>query len=131
LARRFDRVYGIDAYSRAIHYARHNAESAGLHNVKLANLPVEQWLAERGRGIGRVALAVVDPPRAGVDPASLQGLIRMRPTRIAYVSCDPATLARDLKHLGEGGFALVSIAAIDMFPQTHHVEVVAHLRAAG
>jgi 23S rRNA (uracil1939-C5)-methyltransferase len=133
LARRFDRVYGIDAYSRAIQYARQNAEEAGVANARFADLPVEQWLAERGRGIGRVALAVVDPPRAGLEAAALQGLVRLRPQRIAYVSCDPATLARDLKQLGGHGYGLASIAAIDMFPQTHHVEVVAHLdsRLAG
>jgi tRNA/tmRNA/rRNA uracil-C5-methylase (TrmA/RlmC/RlmD family) len=128
LARRFDRVYGVDAYSRAIQYARQNAEDAGLTNTKFANLPVEQWLAERARGIGQVALAVIDPPRTGLDPASLQGLIRLEPMRIAYVSCDPATLARDLKQLGGHGYELQAITAIDMFPQTHHVEVVAHLR---
>jgi 23S rRNA (uracil1939-C5)-methyltransferase len=128
LARRFDRVYGVDSYSRAIQYARQNAEVAGVGNVKLANLPVEQWLSERGRGIGQVALAVADPPRTGLEPGSLQGLIRLQPTRIAYVSCDPATLARDLKQLLAHGYALESATAIDMFPQTHHVEVVAHLR---
>jgi 23S rRNA (uracil1939-C5)-methyltransferase len=100
-----------------------------LDNVRFADLPVEQWLAERGRGIGRVALAVVDPPRAGLESAALQGLIRLRPHRIAYVSCDPATLARDLKQLAAGGYELQSVTAIDMFPQTHHVEVVAHLRS--
>jgi 23S rRNA (uracil1939-C5)-methyltransferase len=129
LARRFDRVYGVDSYSRAIQYARQNAEEAGIENFKLANLPVEQWLSERGRGIGRVALAVVDPPRTGLDPVSLQGLVRLQPTRIAYVSCDPATLARDLKQLVGHGYSLESVTAIDMFPQTHHIEVVAHLRS--
>jgi 23S rRNA (uracil1939-C5)-methyltransferase len=131
LARRFDRVYGVDSYSRAIQYARQNAEDVGIGNLKLAHLPVEQWLAERGRGIGQVALAIVDPPRTGLEPGSLQGLIRLQPTRVAYVSCDPATLARDLKQLLAHGYALEAVTAIDMFPQTHHVEVVAHLRREG
>lgn len=131
LARRFDRVYGVDAYSRAVHFARHNAEEAGLTNTRFADLSVEQWLAERGRGIGRVALVVVDPPRAGLEPDALRGLVRLQPRRIAYVSCDPATLARDLKQLAGHGFVLHAVKAIDMFPQTHHVEVVAHLRLVG
>jgi 23S rRNA (uracil1939-C5)-methyltransferase len=131
LARRFDRVFGVDAYLRAIRYARQNADEAGLANVRLADLSVEQWLAERGRGIGRVALAVADPPRAGLGPAALQGLVRLEPRRIAYVSCDPATLARDLKQLTGHGYELAAIKAIDMFPQTHHVEIVAHLRLVG
>lgn len=131
LARHFDRVYGVDSYSRAIQYARQNADEAGLENIKLATVPVEQWLAERGRALGPVALAVVDPPRTGLDPGALQGLLRISPCWIAYVSCDPPTLARDLKQLLASGYVLESVTGIDMFPQTHHVEVVAHLRRAG
>jgi 23S rRNA (uracil1939-C5)-methyltransferase len=131
LARVFDRVYGVDSYSRAIEYARQNAEDSGAENIKFANRPVEQWLTERGRGIGAVALVVVDPPRTGLDAVTLQGLARLQPTRIAYVSCDPATLARDLKFLFGHGYEMDTITAIDMFPQTHHVEAVAHLRRSG
>jgi 23S rRNA (uracil1939-C5)-methyltransferase len=131
LARVFDRVYGVDSYSRAIEYARLNAEDVGAQNIKFANRPVEQWVAERGRGIGQVALAVVDPPRTGLDSVTARELARLQPTRIAYVSCDPATLARDLKFLFGHGYELDTITAIDMFPQTHHVEAVAHLRRSG
>jgi 23S rRNA (uracil1939-C5)-methyltransferase len=70
----------------------------------------------------------MDPPRGGLEPEALRGVIRLRPARIIYVSCDPATLSRDLKALVASGYVLDSIAAFDMFPQTHHVETVAHLR---
>jgi 23S rRNA (uracil1939-C5)-methyltransferase len=73
-------------------------------------------------------MVIVDPPRTGLEPTVLQGILRVRSEWITYVSCDPATLARDLKQLIAHGYALESITALDMFPQTHHVEAVAHLR---
>jgi 23S rRNA (uracil1939-C5)-methyltransferase len=70
---------------------------------------------------------LLDPPRAGVEPEATGGILALAPQRITYVSCDPATLARDLKTLIQGGYQLDSVAAFDMFPQTHHVETVAKL----
>lgn len=67
-------------------------------------------------------LVVVDPPRAGIAPAAMKAIIGMRPTRIAYISCDPSTLARDLKILTSAGFNIVTIIPLDMFPQTYHIE---------
>ena len=71
----------------------------------------------------------MDPPRLGAKPA-IPGLLQLRAPRIVYVSCDPNTLARDLKELCAGGYQLESVEAWDMFPQTHHVECVARLRLA-
>ncbi len=70
---------------------------------------------------------LLDPPRAGAESRVINGILRLTPKRICYVSCDPATLARDLKKLIAGGYTLNSLAAFDMFPQTHHVESVVHL----
>lgn len=78
-------------------------------------------------GALQIDFLVLDPPRTGAESRVISGIIRLKPKRICYVSCDPATLARDLKKLTAGGYAINSIQAFDMFPQTHHVETVVHL----
>lgn len=127
LARRFEQVIGIEAQPRAAAYAEQNAADGGLDNVRIEAVPVERWLEQAYRTHGRVPFVLLDPPRTGLPAPALRGLLRMRPQRIAYVSCDPATLARDIKALLGSGFELLDLTAIDMFPQTHHVETVAHL----
>ena len=75
----------------------------------------------------RIDFLLLDPPRTGAESRVINAILKLRPKRICYVSCDPATLARDLKKLIAGGYTLDSLAAFDMFPQTHHVETVVHL----
>jgi 23S rRNA (uracil1939-C5)-methyltransferase len=75
-----------------------------------------------------VDAAVVDPPRTGLSREVIEGLIRLAPATLVYVSCDPATLARDARQLVEGGFELADVQPVDMFPQTYHIECVASLR---
>jgi 23S rRNA (uracil1939-C5)-methyltransferase len=70
---------------------------------------------------------LLDPPRVGAESRVIAGVLGLQPRQISYVSCDPATLARDLKKLIAGGYRLTSISAFDMFPQTHHVETVVQL----
>ena len=70
---------------------------------------------------------VVDPPRKGCDEALLKTIIEMKPQKVVYVSCNPGTLARDLRILEDGGYQTVEVQPVDMFPQTMHVECVAHL----
>ena len=127
LARRFEQVVGVEAQARAAEFAVQNAIDAGLDNIRIETLPVERWLENAYRTHGRVPFVLLDPPRTGLPAPALRGLLRMRPQRIAYVSCDPATLARDIKTFLGSGYELLDLAAIDMFPQTHHVETVAHL----
>ena len=74
-----------------------------------------------------VDFLLLDPPRTGAESRVIAGILNLKPKRISYVSCDPATLARDLRKLIAGGYTLDSVAAFDMFPQTHHVETVVHL----
>lgn len=78
-------------------------------------------------GALQIDFLLLDPPRAGVESAAIAGLARLKPPRICYVSCDPATLARDLRKLLAAGCTISSLQAFDMFPQTHHVETVVHL----
>lgn len=104
---------------------------AGLANARIETAPVGEWLKHQNRnrkGRSAVDFVLLDPPRTGIEDGAIDHLLALRPSRIAYVSCDPATLARDLRHLIAGGYQLASVAAFDMFPQTHHVETVAHLR---
>ncbi len=87
------------------------------------------WLKETGASFSPVDFLLLDPPRAGAEEGAIDGILALAPRHISYVSCDPATLARDLKGLVAGGYTLDAIAAFDMFPQTHHVETVVHLKS--
>jgi 23S rRNA (uracil1939-C5)-methyltransferase len=128
LGRRFARVTAIEEYPRATQFARRNVEAAKLENVEIVTLDVAHWL-KHSRPFEPLDFLLLDPPRAGCENAAIAGILALRPRRIAYVSCDPATLARDLKKLLADGYTLDSVAAFDMFPQTHHVETVARLTA--
>jgi 23S rRNA (uracil1939-C5)-methyltransferase len=99
--------------------------TAVLGNVKIVTARVGDWLKEHSRSFGPVDFLLLDPPRTGCENRDIAGILSMRPAQISYVSCDPATLARDLKKLIGAGYSLDSVAAFDMFPQTHHVETVA------
>jgi 23S rRNA (uracil1939-C5)-methyltransferase len=125
LARRFKKVIAVEEYGRAVDYGRNNA--ADLDNVEIVEKPVGRFLAEQPAGA--IDFALLDPPRSGTEKKTVLDLIRLRPKRVSYVSCDPSVLARDLRRFLETGYKTDSITAIDLFPQTHHVETVVHLSA--
>jgi 23S rRNA (uracil1939-C5)-methyltransferase len=102
-------------------------QALDLGNVKIVTARVGDWLHEHARSLAPVDFLLLDPPRTGCENRDIAGILALGPARISYVSCDPATLARDLKKLIAGGYSLDSIAAFDMFPQTHHVETVVRL----
>lgn len=116
-------ITGIDIDEIAIVAAVENA--TGLANATLIAGPVAEGLAAVADPIDVV---VVDPPRAGLEPAVLKLLAARAPGTIVYVSCDPSSLARDVRRLVEAGYELASCQPIDMFPQTHHVESVSELK---
>jgi 23S rRNA (uracil1939-C5)-methyltransferase len=128
LARRFAHVTAVEEYGPATEFARRNLAEAKLENVEVVTLDVVDWL-KHSRPFEPLDFLLLDPPRVGCENAAIAGILALRPRRISYVSCDPATLARDLKKLIADGYALDSVAAFDMFPQTHHVETVARLTA--
>ena len=123
-------VYGVEIVPAAIEDAKMNAEINGCKNVEFFCGRAEEVLPayyEQERAQGRAATAdimIVDPPRKGCDPALLQTMLDMAPERIVYVSCDSATLARDLRILCDGGYRVERVQPVDMFPQTVHVETV-------
>jgi 23S rRNA (uracil1939-C5)-methyltransferase len=104
---------------------RFNLERAGL-NARVVNLPVADYLASLETPPDFV---VADPPRAGLTAAVTAQLLRLAPKDVVLVSCDPATLARDLAVLTTGGYAIESIKLLDLFPQTFHMEAIVKLRS--
>jgi 23S rRNA (uracil1939-C5)-methyltransferase len=126
LARRFAKVVGVEANTVATRFARRNLDQAGLTNARVLTATVAGWI--RSHSHGEVDFILLDPPRAGAESIVITGILDLRPARISYVSCDPATLARDLKKLIAGGYVIHSIRGFDLFPQTHHVETVVLLR---
>lgn len=123
-AQNFKQVVGIEANQKAIDFARENAELARLENIEFNAENVGDWLAENN--IQNVDFILLDPPRVGAEKETIEGILRLSPMQISYVSCDPATLARDLRLLTEK-YSIESITALDLFPQTHHVETIVRL----
>jgi 23S rRNA (uracil1939-C5)-methyltransferase len=103
---------------------------AGLMNVQVQTGLAEELLPRLTRVEGSIDLAVVDPPRRGCSNGVLDSLIVRRPRRIAYVSCEPSTLARDLRRLVDAGYRLQRSGVVDLFPQTYHLESVSLLEWA-
>jgi 23S rRNA (uracil1939-C5)-methyltransferase len=124
LARRFAAVTGVEANPVAVQFARRNLQRARLENVRVVNAGVTEWIRKRAL---QTDFVLLDPPRAGAESAVIKGILDSRAKRISYVSCDPATLARDLRKLFAGGYVMESLLAFDLFPQTHHVETVVRL----
>lgn len=140
LARRFSRVIAVESDPAAAAFARDSLARGGLTSTEVAIRDVGVWLDDVKRHDlsrlteasvtaiqGQVDFVLLDPPRTGAESRVIAGVLGLKPQRISYVSCDPATLARDLKKLIAGGYTLATISAFDMFPQTHHVETVVHL----
>ena len=131
LARRFHRVIGVEANRSATRYARRNLQHGQLLNASVVTASVGDWIKHSLPGEGSIDFVLLDPPRAGAESVVIKGILASKPRQICYVSCDPATFARDLKKFVEGGYSVDSLALFDMFPQTHHVETIARLRLKG
>ncbi len=133
LAEKARQVYGVETVSQAVEDARRNAEANGIGNVRFFAGKAEEVLPRQyEKEHIRADVIVVDPPRKGCARACLDTMIKMQPARIVYVSCDTATLARDIKILSEGGYELRLVQPIDVFAQSVHIEAAALLeRQAG
>ncbi|WP_243426066.1 23S rRNA (uracil(1939)-C(5))-methyltransferase RlmD [Mordavella massiliensis] len=125
LAQRAGRVYGVEIVPQAIEDAKKNATLNEITNASFYVGKAEEVLPDQYAKYGVSAdVIVVDPPRKGCEQIVLETMVRMQPERIVYVSCDPATLGRDVKYLRENGYELTRVRPVDMFPQTVHVETV-------
>lgn len=125
MAKKAKKVYGIEIVEQAVEDARRNAERNQIDNVEFCVGKAEEVLPKMYEEKGLCADVIcVDPPRKGCGKECLATMVKMSPERIVYVSCDSATLARDLKYLCTNGYALRRICPVDMFPQTVHVESV-------
>lgn len=125
LAQKAQKVYGVEIVPAAIEDARKNAELNGIDNAEFFVGKAEEVLPAKYKEDGVYAdVIVVDPPRKGCDGALIETMLSMKPERIVYVSCDSATLARDLKVLCEKEYQVEKVAVCDMFPGSVHVETV-------
>jgi 23S rRNA (uracil1939-C5)-methyltransferase len=125
LARSAGQVYGVEVVPEAIDDARENARINGIQNAEFFVGKAEDVLPRKYEEDGiRADVIVVDPPRKGCDPAALETMVKMQPERIVYISCDSATLARDLKYLSGEGYEVRKVKGCDMFGWTVHVETV-------
>lgn len=128
LARAFEKVFGVEASEKAIESARKNVEHARLENAQFSAQPVGEWLTEKAEELAGIDFILLDPPRAGTEKETIEQILKLEPKQISYVSCEPSTLARDLRRLCESVYEIESITALDLFPQTHHVETVVRLK---
>lgn len=148
LARKFQNVIGVETNKKATEFAKKNLENAGLENARIYTENVDEWLAENcsrlrfqaavsdneqfppeGGTLNTVDFVLLDPPRAGTEKATIENILKIEPKQISYVSCEPSILARDLRVLCESKYEIESITALDLFPQTHHVETVVRLKS--
>ncbi|RYG73304.1 23S rRNA (uracil(1939)-C(5))-methyltransferase RlmD [Lentibacillus lipolyticus] len=127
LAQQAKQVYGVEVVPEAVSDAKHNAKLNGITNASFYVGEAEKlmpWWTAQGM---RPDVIVVDPPRKGCDEQLLKAMANMKPERIVYVSCNPSTLARDLRILEDDGYEVKEVQPVDMFPQTMHVECVSWL----
>jgi 23S rRNA (uracil1939-C5)-methyltransferase len=128
LAKSFDHVCAVEGNKTSANHGIENARTNGIANVRYEPISVEAWLKYKSHELPRPDLVVLDPPRAGAGVVVIERLAALASPRITYVSCDPATLARDLRLLIDFGYRIDSVTALDMFPLTFHVETVVQLR---
>ena len=131
LAQKAKKVYGVEIVPEAIDDARRNAALNNMDNVEFFVGKAEEILPAKyveSNGTMYADVIVVDPPRKGCEESLLNTIVKMKPKKVVYVSCDPATLARDLKYLDGEGYEVVKVQPVDMFSHSGHVETVACLQ---
>ena len=131
LARRAARVFGFEVSAESVRDAADNAIANQIHNVEFVSGRAEECLPKLAQTGIKPDVVVVDPPRQGVEKRALQAIADMGPEKIVYISCDPATMARDLNFLSYRGYKAKKVQPVDMFPQTAHVETIIMMTNSG
>jgi 23S rRNA (uracil1939-C5)-methyltransferase len=117
-------VVGVELVSDAVRIALENAEINKVSNVTFFEGNVKDFLASEDVARKPFDIVVIDPPRAGLHPKALKRVIKVSPEKLLYISCNPATFARDAKEITAGGYDLPKVIPVDMFPHTKHIELV-------
>ena len=123
-ARKAKRVIGVEVVERAISDAKENAKLNGIQNAEFHAGGAEKIVPYLIKSNEKPDVVILDPPRSGSDEKTLVAIIKAKPKRIVYVSCNPATLARDAWFLADNGYEIKHATAVDLFPHTNHVETV-------
>ena len=126
-AKQVKEVYGVEVIETAVEDAKKNAERNGITNAHYVADSAENAMAKWSKNGIKPDVIIVDPPRKGLTESFIKASVAMQPEKITYVSCNPATMARDIKLYQELGYELKKVQPVDLFPQTHHVECVALL----
>ena len=121
-------IIGVDIVPEAIEDAKRNARRNGINNITFYAADVGKFLKEHPEFIGRISTVILDPPRAGIAPKTLQKAIELGADNIVYISCNPSTQARDADQLQQNGYVLEKFSLVDQFPHTGHIESVAKFK---
>lgn len=122
------KIYSVELVEQASRDGEKNATKNKISNIEFINAKVEDFLNDFKQKNESVDVLIIDPPRAGMHPSTLPNIAEFNGKQIIYISCNPATLARDLEFLvKDGKYAIEKVQAVDMFPHTHHIEVVVSL----
>lgn len=124
VARHVREVLGVEMVADAIAIARENAELNQVENISFFEGDVKDYLRQRDKALPPFNVVVLDPPRAGLHPKALKRVIELKAEKVLYISCNPATFARDAAELIEVGYNITSVQPVDMFPHTVHIELV-------
>ncbi len=124
LAPKFASVVAVEGDPRSAEFAKRNLKNTGLSNVRILRSGVGRFLSENAV---KADFVLIDPPRSGTERGVIAAIASIAPAHISYVSCEPSILARDLRTLIDHGYEIDTITALDLFPQTHHVETVVRL----
>lgn len=119
------RIIGVDIVEEAIEDAKRNAKRNGINDIEFYAADVGKFLVQYPEFVGKIKTIILDPPRAGIAPKTLQKVIALGAKNIVYISCNPSTQARDTETMGKSGYELEKLSFVDQFPHTGHIESIA------